>query len=64
MPSPTLRIDGEVPQPLDLSFEGNILAAVERLRSGYVQQYLTRLHYAGINKQEGALHPDLAAALQ
>ena len=37
---------------------------VERLRSGYVRQYLTRLRYAGINKQEGALHPDLAALLQ
>ena len=37
---------------------------VERLRSGYVRQYLTRLHYAGISKQEGALHPDLAALLQ
>ena len=40
------------------------MAAVERLRSGYVRQYLTRLRYAGINKQEGALHPDLAALLQ
>ncbi len=40
------------------------MAEVERLRSGYVRQYLTRLRYAGINKQEGALHPDLAALLQ
>ena len=42
----------------------NGMAAVERLRSGYVRQYLIRLRYAGINKQEGALHPDLAALLQ
>ena len=40
------------------------MAEVERLRSGYVRQYLTRLRYAGIIKQEGALHPDLVALLQ
>lgn len=40
------------------------MAEVERLRSGYVRQYLTRLRYAGINKQESALHPDLVALLQ
>ena len=42
----------------------NGMAAVERLRSGYVRQYLMRLRYAGINKQESALHPDLAALSQ
>ena len=40
------------------------MEVVERLRSDYIRQYLTRLHYAGINKQESALHPDLAALLQ
>ena len=39
------------------------MTAVERLRSGYVRQYLTRLRYAGIHKQESALHPELAALL-
>ena len=39
------------------------MAAVNRLRSEYIRQYLTRLNYAGINKQESTLHPDLAAAL-
>ena len=39
-------------------------AAVERLRSDYVRQYAARLRYVGIDKQEAALHPDLAAALQ
>ncbi len=38
--------------------------AVERLRSTYVRQYLKRLQYAGIDKRENALHPDLAAILQ
>ena len=40
------------------------MAAVERLRSDYVRQYVARLQYVGIDKQEAALHPDLAAALQ
>ena len=39
-------------------------AAVDRLRSDYVSQYVRRLQYAGIDKQESALHPDLAAVLQ
>ena len=39
-------------------------AAVDRLRSDYVSQYVRRLQYAGIDKQESALHPDLAATLQ
>ena len=40
------------------------MAAVEGVRSEYVRQYLTRLHYVRINKQASALHPDLAALLQ
>ena len=40
------------------------MSAVNRLRSDYVRQYLVRLHYAGIQKQESTLHPDLAAAVQ
>ena len=39
-------------------------AAVDRLRSDYVSQYVRRLQYTGIDKQESALHPDLAAVLQ
>ena len=39
-------------------------AAVDRLRSDYVRQYVRRLQYTGIDKQESALHPDLAAVLQ
>ena len=39
-------------------------AAVDGLRSDYVRQYVKRLQYTGIDKQEGALHPDLAAVLQ
>ena len=39
-------------------------AAVDRLRSDYIREYLGRLQYAGISKQESALHPDLAAVLQ
>ena len=39
-------------------------AAVDRLRSDYVRQYVKRLQYTGIDKQESALHPDLAAVLQ
>ena len=40
------------------------MTAVNKLRTHYVCQYLTRLHYVGIQKQESALHPDLAAVLQ
>ena len=40
------------------------MSAVRRLRSDYVRQYAARLRYVGIDKQESALHPDLAAALQ
>ena len=40
------------------------MAAVNRLRTDYVRQYLTRLQYVGIQKQEGGLHPDLVAVLQ
>ena len=40
------------------------MAAVSRLRSDYVRQYASRLRYVGIDKQESALHPDLAAVLQ
>ena len=40
------------------------IAAVSRLRSDYVRQYAARLRYVGIDKQEPALHPDLAAVLQ
>ena len=40
------------------------MAAVDRLRSDYVSQYVRRLQYTGIDKQESALHPDLAAVLQ
>ena len=39
-------------------------AAVDQLRSDYVSQYVRRLQYTGIDKQESALHPDLAAVLQ
>ena len=39
-------------------------AAVDRLRSDYVRQYLARLQYAGIDKQESALHPELTAVLR
>ena len=39
------------------------MADVNRLRAGYVRQYLTRLQYVGIDKQESALHPELLAAL-
>ena len=39
-------------------------AAVDRLRSDYVRQYVKRLQYTGIDKRESALHPDLAAVLQ
>ena len=39
-------------------------AAVDRLRSDYVRQYVKRLQYTGIDKQESALHPDLVAVLQ
>ncbi|MYC33267.1 MAG: hypothetical protein F4X64_08835 [Chloroflexi bacterium] len=39
-------------------------APVDRLRSDYVRQYVKRLQYTGIDKQESALHPDLAAVLQ
>ena len=38
--------------------------AVDRLRSDYARQYVRRLQYVGIDKQESALHPDLAAVLQ
>ena len=38
--------------------------AVDRLRSDYARQYVKRLQYVGIDKQESALHPDLAAVLQ
>ena len=40
------------------------MATVERTRSSYVRHYLARLHYAGINKLENTLHPDLAAILK
>ena len=40
------------------------MVAVERLRAEYVRQYLTRLRYVGIQKQESGLHPDLVAVLQ
>lgn len=40
------------------------MTAVNKLRTDYVRQYLTRMHYVGIDKQESGLHPDLAAALQ
>ncbi len=40
------------------------MEAVNRLRADYVRQYLTRLQYAGIQKQESGLHPDLASVLQ
>ena len=40
------------------------METVNRLRANYVRQYLSRLHYTGIDKQESALHPDLAAVLQ
>ena len=39
-------------------------AAVDRLRSDSVRQYVKRLQYTGIDKQESALHPDLVAILQ
>ena len=42
--------------------EGKV--AVDRLRSDYIRQYLKRLQYTGIDKQESALHPDLSASLQ
>ena len=47
-----------------VSAMGMGMMAVERLRSDYVRQYAARLRYVGIDKQESALHPDLAAALQ
>lgn len=40
------------------------MAAVGRLRADYIRQYLARLNYAGIQKRESALHPELAAALR
>ncbi len=40
------------------------MTAVNKLRTDYVRQYLARLHYVGIQKQESGLHPDLAAVLQ
>ena len=40
------------------------MAAVDKLRSDYIRQYLARLRYVGIDKPESALHPDLAAVLQ
>ena len=40
------------------------MEAVNRLRADYVRQYLARLQYVGIQKQESGLHPDLAAVLQ
>ena len=40
------------------------MAAVNRLRSDYIRQYLARLQYVGISKQESALHPELVAALR
>ncbi len=40
------------------------MTAVNKLRTDYVRQYLTRMHYVGIDKQQSGLHPDLAAALQ
>ena len=40
------------------------MAAVDKLRSDYIRQYLARLRYVGIDKPERALHPDLAAVLQ
>ena len=40
------------------------MIAVNKLRTHYVRQYLTRLHYVGIQKQESALHPDLVTVLQ
>lgn len=40
------------------------MTAVNKLRTHYVRQYLTRLHYVGIQKQESALHPDLVTVLQ
>ena len=39
-------------------------AAVDRLRSDYVRQYLARLQYTGIDKQASALHPELTAVLR
>ncbi len=40
------------------------MTAVNKMRTHYVRQYLTRLHYVGIQKQESALHPDLVTVLQ
>ena len=40
------------------------MAAVNRLRADYVRQYLSRLQYAGIDKQQSALHPELLTALE
>ena len=42
----------------------NGMTVVGRVRSDYVRQYLTRLHYVGINKQASALHPDLVVLVQ
>lgn len=39
-------------------------AVVDRLRADYLRQYVRRLQFVGIDKQESALHPDLAAVLQ
>lgn len=39
------------------------MVAVNRLRVDYVRQYLARLQYAGIDKQQSALHPELLAVL-
>ncbi len=40
------------------------MVAVDRLRAEYVRQYVRRLQYVGIDKQETALHPDLAVVVQ
>ena len=42
----------------------NGMVAVRRLRADYIRQYVARLRYVGIGKQESALHPELIEVMQ
>ena len=42
----------------------NGMVAVRRLRADYIRQYVARLRYVGIGKQENALHPELIEVMQ
>ena len=39
------------------------MVSVNKLRADYIRQYISRLRYVGIGRQESALHPDLAQVM-